>query len=153
MIKILEILRFAGCGLGIFLAYSYGETPEEILRIMTPWFVGSIAGLSAIEGLFFAREAAAEKGFEQGSNYQRQNSFWFFAVAIVSLIIYFAGWNEYANITIVLILCFFLIMSAANHTYSIFIDKNIKWQNVIRPFLTLLFTLVFWYPVTAILFR
>lgn len=56
MIKLLEILRFTGCGVGIFLAYYFGESPEGILRIMTPWFVGSVAGLSAVEGLFFSRQ-------------------------------------------------------------------------------------------------
>ena len=153
MIKLLEILRFTGCGIGVFLAYYHGETPEEILRIMTPWFVCSVAGLSAVEGLFFSDHAAVEKGFEQGSNYQRQNAFWFLSTAITSLVIFFAGWNEYANLSLVLVFCTFLILSAANHAYSMIADKNIRWQNVIRPFLTVLLTLVFWYPVSAILFK
>lgn len=75
IIKLLEALRIAGTALGVFLAYYYGNSPEEVLRIMTPWFVGSIAGLSAIEGLFFGDKAAKEKGFEGRSNYQRQNAF------------------------------------------------------------------------------
>lgn len=153
MIKLLEILRFTGCGVGVFLAYYFGESPEGILRIMTPWFVGSVAGLSAVEGLFFSGQAAAEKGFEEGSNYQRQNAFWFLATAITSLIIFFAGWNEYANISLVLVFCSFLLLSAANHAYSMIADKNTTWQNVIRPLLTALLTLVFWFPVTAILFK
>lgn len=153
MIKLLEILRFTGCGVGVFLAYSLGETPEEILRIMTPWFVGSVAGLSAVEGLFFSRQAAVEKGFEQGSNYQRQNAFWFLATAIASFVIFFAGWNEYANLSLVLVFCTFLILSAANHTYSAIVDKNTRWQNVLRPLLTALLTLVFWFPVSSILFK
>jgi len=53
IIKLLETLRIAGTFLGVFLAYCHGDSPEAVLRIMTPWFIGSIAGLSAIEGLFF----------------------------------------------------------------------------------------------------
>lgn len=123
------------------------------MLLLPPWFVGSVAGLSAVEGLFFSGQAAAEKGFEEGSNYQRQNAFWFLATAITSLIIFFAGWNEYANISLVLVFCSFLLLSAANHAYSMIADKNTTWQNVIRPLLTALLTLVFWFPVTAILFK
>ncbi|WP_294347319.1 DUF6790 family protein [Prosthecochloris sp.] len=153
MIKLLEILRFTGCGIGVFLAYYYGENPEEILRIMTPWFVGSVAGLSAVERFFFSKEAATEKGFEKGSNYQRQNAFWFLAVAVTSLTIFIAGWNEYANLSLVCVFCTFLLLSAANHLYSMIADRNTRWQNVIRPLLTVLLTLVFWGPVSAILFK
>ena len=153
MIKILEALRIAGCSAGIFLAYLYGQTPEEILRIMTPWFVGSIAGFSGIEGLFFGRNAAREKGFEANSNYQRQNAFWFLSIALIALLIYVAAWNAYANIAIVLLFSLFLVMSAANHVWSTIACGNRTWQNMIRPLLTLLLVIAFWYPVTAILFK
>ncbi len=153
MIKLLEALRIAGCSAGIFLAYLYGQTPEEILRIMTPWFIGSIAGLSGIEGLFFGDRAAREKGFEVHSNYQRQNAFWFLSIAAIAFVIYGADWNAYANISIVLIFSLFLVLSAANHTWSMIASGNRAWQNMIRPLLTALLVMAFWYPVTAILFR
>ena len=153
MIKLLEILRFIGCGLGVFLAYYFGNTPEEILRIMTPWFIGSVAGLSGIEGLFFSEKAAQEKGFEKGSNYQRQNAFWFLSIALIAFIAYIYGWNSYADIALVLVFCLFLILSAINHAYTIYSEKNRAWQNVIRPVLTALLTIVFWHPVTSILFH
>jgi len=153
IIKLLEVLRIAGACLGVFLAYYFGTTPEEVLRIMTPWLIGSIAGFSAVDGLFFANAAAAGKGYESGSNYQRQNAFWFLAVAVTSLVSFFAGWNAYANIALVFVFCLFLILSAANHAYSLIVDGNTKWQNVIRPVLTTLFTLAFVYPVSAILLK
>lgn len=153
IIKLLEIFRITGACLGVFFAYYYGTSPEEILRILTPWMIGSIAGCSAIDGLFFAKQAAAEKGFEQGSNYQRQNGFWFLSVAVTSLVAFIAHWNAYANIALVLVFCLFLILSAANHTYSLIAEKNTTWQNAIRPALTLLFALAFVHPVTAILFK
>ncbi len=152
MIKLLELLRFTGCGLGVFLAYCFGNTPEEILRIMTPWFIGSVAGLSGIEGLFFSEKAAQEKGFEKGSNYQRQNAFWFLSIAVIAILTYISGWNAYANIALVFVFCLFLILSAINHTYTIFSEENRTWQNVIRPVLTALLTIVFWHPVMSILF-
>ncbi|MCW8798638.1 MAG: hypothetical protein OQK66_06685 [Prosthecochloris sp.] len=153
MIKLLEALRIAGCSAGIFLAYLYGQTPEEVLRIMTPWFIGSIAGLSGIEGLVFGERAAREKGFEVHSNYQRQNAFWFLSIALIALLIYVAAWNVYANIAIVLLFSLFLVMSAANHVWSTIACGNRTWQNMIRPLLTLLLVIAFWYPVTAILFK
>jgi hypothetical protein len=153
IIKLLEILRITGACLGVFLAYYYGRSPEDVLRIMTPWLIGSIAGFSAIDGLLFGNEAAVEKGFEQGSNYQRQNGLWFLAVAVTALVAFFAGWNAYANISLVFVFCLFLILSAANHTWSLFAERNTTWQNAIRPVLTLLFTLAFVHPVAAILFR
>jgi hypothetical protein len=153
IIKLLEIFRIIGACLGVFLAYYFGTSPEEILRIMTPWMIGSIAGFSAIDGLFFARQAAAEKGFEQGSNYQRQSALWFLSVALAALVSFIAGWNAYANIALVFVFCLFLILSAANHAYSLIVDKNTTWQNAIRPVLTVLMTLAFLHPVTAILFK
>lgn len=153
IIKLLEALRIAGTFLGVFLAYYYGDSPEEVLRIMTPWFVGSIAGLSAIEGLFFGDKAAKEKGFEGRSNYQRQNAFWFLAVAVTSLAAFIAHWDAYANVAVVSVFCLFLILSAANHTWSMIAERNTKWQNVIRPVLTALLTAAFWHPVTGVLFK
>uniref|UniRef100_B3EJ85 Integral membrane protein n=1 Tax=Chlorobium phaeobacteroides (strain BS1) TaxID=331678 RepID=B3EJ85_CHLPB len=153
IIKLLEILRIAGASVGVFLAYYFGKSPEEVLCIMTPWFIGSVAGLSAIEGLFFSKKAAEEKGFEQGSNYQRQNAFWFLAIAVIALVVFFAGWDVYANISLVFVFSLFLILSAANHTWSMYAENNMKWQNVIRPVLTALLTMAFWFPVSSILFK
>ena len=142
-----------GCGLGIFLGYYYGETPEEIIRIMNPWIIGSIAGLTGIEGIFFAKAAAKEKGFEYGSNYQRQSAFAFIAIATISLLIYFAGWDIQANITIVLTFLLFLTLSAINHTFSIFAEHNLKWQNMIRPIFTIALLAAYWSPLYCTLVK
>lgn len=153
MIKLLELLRILGSCLGVFLAYWFGNTPEEVLRIMTPWLIGSIAGLSAIDGLLFADRAAAEKGYEAGSSYQRQSALWFLAITIVALASWSAGWGAYANIALASLFCLFLVLSAANHLYSMIAEGNTTWQNAIRPVLTALLTLAFAQPVSAILLR
>jgi len=153
IIKILEILRIVGTGLGIFLAYYLGDTPEEILRIMTPWIIGSIAGFSAIEGLLFAKKAAEATGYEQGSDYQKQTGFAFLSFALMALLVYFAHWNPMANVTLVLTFLLFLLQSAINHGYNIFARKNTTWKNMIRPLLTALLIGVFWYPVQSVLMQ
>ncbi len=153
IIKVLEILRITGTGLGIFLAYYYGKNPEEILHIMTPWLVVSIAGLSALEGLIWSKKAAEATGYETGSNYQKQSAFAFLSMTVISLIIYFSDWGPIANITLVLTFVLFLFMSAINHGYQAIVKKNLTWKNAIRPLLTALLIAVFWYPVTSILFH
>jgi len=54
---------------------------------------------------------------------------------------------------VVSVFCLFLILSAANHTWSMIAERNTKWQNVIRPVLTALLTAAFWHPVTGVLFK
>lgn len=152
IIKILEILRISGTGIGIFLAYYYGKNPEQILSIMTPWLVTSIAGLSALEGLIWGKKAAEATGYETGSNYQKQSAFAFLSLAIMSLVIYFLKWDAMANITLVLTFILFLLMTAINHGYQAVAMKNHSWKNLIRPLLTALLIGVFWYPVVSILF-
>jgi uncharacterized membrane protein YqjE len=74
-------------------------------------------------------------------------------VAATSLAAFIAHWDAYANIAVVSVFCLFLILSAANHTWSMIAERNTKWQNVIRPVLTALLTAAFWHPVTGVLFK
>ena len=74
IIKIIEALRIAGAGSGVFCAYFIGTTPQEVLHIMCPWLLVSIAGTTGFEGLFLGKLSAEEKGYEQGSNYQKQSA-------------------------------------------------------------------------------
>lgn len=149
IIKIIEIVRIAGTGLGVFLAYYFGETPQEILSIMCPWVVISIAGTSGLEGLFFGRQAAIEKGYEQGSNYQTQSAIALLSYAVIALVVYLMQWGTDAELTIVLTFMFFTIFSGVNHARSIIQDKNYKWANLNRPFLAVLLITVLWYPVVG----
>ncbi len=78
IIKIIEIIRIAGASFGIYWAYYVGmesSTPaESVLNILTPWIIVSIAGTSAIEGLFFGKQAAAAHGFKDAEDYYEKSS-------------------------------------------------------------------------------
>lgn len=149
IIKLIEILRITATAFGVFWAYYVGETAQEILNIMVPWVVVSIAGSSGLEGLLFGKQAAIEKGYEQGSNYQTQSAIALLSYAVIALLVYFMKWGTNAELAIVLAFMFFTIFSGANHARSIIQDKNYKWANLNRPFLAILLTAVLWYPVVG----
>lgn len=147
IIKIIEIIRIIATGFGVFISYYYGETPQEVLHLMSPWLIFAIAGTSGLEGLFYGKQAAIEKGFEQGSNYQTQSAIALLSYGVISLVVYFMNWGTNAELTIVFTFLFFMIFSAVNHARSIIVDKNYKWANLNRPFLSALMIAVLWWPV------
>jgi len=151
IIKFLEFLRIAGAVGGMFIAYYYGDTPEEALHIMTPILITAIAGLTGLEGLFFSSAGAKAAGFEVGSNYQRQSALAFLSLAIMSLIVYFASWGKMADLTITLTFLMVFVFSAINHTWQIIAEKNYSWKNLNRPFLTIALIFAYWWPVTGVL--
>jgi hypothetical protein len=147
IIKIIEIIRIVATGFGVFISYYYGETPQEVLHLMSPWLIVAIAGTSGLEGLFFGKQGAKEKGFEQGSNYQTQSAIALLSYGVISLVVYFMNWGTNAELTIVFAFLFFMIFSAVNHTRSIIVDKNYKWANLNRPFLSIMLIVAMWWPV------
>lgn len=156
IIKIIEIIRIAGATFGIFWSYYAGtsmEMPEQsVLHIMTPWVIVSIAGTSALEGFFFGKQAAAEKGFKDDGNYATQSRIALLSYAVISLVVYFANWGTNAELTIMLTFMFFMFFSAINHGYQAVVNKNYHWANLNRPFLTATLIAALWYPVTGVLF-
>jgi hypothetical protein len=149
IIKALEILRIIGCMAGIFLAYYYGDTQQEVLHIMAPITIFFIAGLSGIEGLAFPTAASEAAGFESGSNYQRQSAFSFLSLSIISLLVYLANWGVMADLTIVFTFLLVFTLSASNHAYQIIVEKNYKWKNMNRPFLTIALISAYWWPIAG----
>lgn len=151
IIKILEISRIVLVGFAYYYGYSVGfqgeYNPEAQLHVMIPIVIFALAGLSGIEGLFFPDAAAKAKGFEVGSNYQKQSAIALLSYAVVSVVVYFASWGTMAEMTILFSFMFFLIFSAANHGIDAIKRKNYKWANVNRPFLTLMLIAGFIYPV------
>ncbi|MAZ93843.1 MAG: hypothetical protein HN336_08935 [Lentimicrobiaceae bacterium] len=156
VIKIIEFIRIAGATFGTFWAYQVGMntiTPyESVLHILTPWLIVSIAGTSAIEGLFFGKQSAAEKGFVNDGNYAYQSRIGLLSYAVISLLVYFENWGPKAELTIILTFLFFMFFSALNHGYQAFVKKNYHWENLNRPFLTILLIVAIWYPVYNLLF-
>ncbi|MCF8235445.1 MAG: hypothetical protein K9G67_11120 [Bacteroidales bacterium] len=151
IIKILESLRIVGVISGYFIAYFTTDSPAEILHILTIWMIVSVAGLSGIEGLFFPDQAAKEKGFETGSNYQRQTAFFFLSMAIMSVIVFILKWGAAAEITLSLTFLIFMLFSGINHGWQSVAHRNFKWNNVIRPFQTLFLIAIFLYPLIKLL--
>jgi hypothetical protein len=149
--KILDVLRIAIVCLAIFFGYRIGSAngydPIAQLHFMIPLIIIAIAGISGIEGVFFSRQSAEEKGFEVGSNYQKQSAFALLSYAIGALIVCLCNWGIRAELTIFFTFMIFFILSAINHTVDAFRRKNFKWLNINRPFLTLLLIAAMIYPV------
>lgn len=151
IIKIFEILRIIAVAAAFYFGYSIGFSdgyhPEAQLHLMVPVIIVAIAGFSGIEGLFFGREAARAKGFEEGSNYQRQSAIALLSYAVVALLIWIYGWGIIAELTILFAFMFFFFFSSINHARDAIVRKNYKWANINRPFLTLLLIAGLVYPV------
>lgn len=145
--KIIEIVRIIATAFGVFWSYYSGDTPQEVLHIMSPWVIIAIAGTSGLEGIFFGKQGAIEKGFKPGGNYQIQSAIALLSYGFISFVVYYLGWGTNAELTIVFAFLFFMIFSAINHTKSIIIDKNYKWANLNRPFLAIMLVAIMWWPV------
>lgn len=150
-IQMLDMLRILLVGIAFYFGYSIGFTgtynPEAQLHFMIPVVVVAIAGISGIEGLFFGKKAALAKGYETGSNYQKQSSFALLSFAAGAILVYFVNWGLEAELTVLFIFLFFFTLSAGNHGLEAIRHKNYKWQNINRPFILLLMVAGFIYPV------
>jgi hypothetical protein len=151
IIKILEFTRLAGVIAGYFVSYFLFDTPEEMLKSLTIWTVVSIAGLSGLEGLLFSKQAAKDKGYEQGSNYQIQSACAFLSLAIIAILVVALNWGTKAYLTISFAFLLFVFMSTINHAYQAIVKKNFKWNNIIRPFQTVFLIAIYIYPVVKVL--
>lgn len=152
LLNILDILRIAIVCFAFYYGYSIGFSgeiynPGAQLHFMIPVIIASIAGLSGLEGLFFGKKSAENKGFETGSNYQRQSSIALLSYAIIAAAIFFLNWGMLAELTIFFAFIFFFFFSGINHLAETIKHKNYKWQNINRPFITLMLISGMFYPV------
>ncbi|MEI7663798.1 MAG: DUF6790 family protein [Bacteroidota bacterium] len=151
IIKILDILRIALVSAAFFFGYrigfANGYNPVPQLHFMIPVIIVAIAGISGLEGLFFGRRSAEAKGFETGSNYQKQSAIAMLSYPAVAVIICSLNWGVKTELAIFFAFIFFFLFSAVNHTVDAIKRKNYKWQNINRPFLTLLIIAGMIYPV------
>lgn len=154
-LQILEIIRIISVCVAFYWGYSIGFAngydPSAQLHFMIPVIIVAIAGLSGIEGLFFSKESAKNKGFEVGSNYQKQSAIALLSYAVAALIVYFYNWGIKAELTIFFAFIFFFFFSAVNHAWDAIKRKNYKWQNINRPFIMLLLIAGTIYPVIMVL--
>ncbi|MBC8486849.1 MAG: hypothetical protein H8D45_12515 [Bacteroidetes bacterium] len=151
ILNILDILRILIVSVAFFFGYQIGfadgYNPVAQLHFMIPVIIVAIAGISGLEGLFFAKKSAEIKGFEVGSNYQRQSAIALLSYAVVAMIVYFSNWGIKAELTIFFAFIFFCFFSGLNHGIDAIKRKNYKWQNINRPFITLLLIAGMIYPV------
>jgi hypothetical protein len=156
LIQFLDILRIVLVGIGFFLGYSSGfggkYDPVAQIHVMTPVVIIAIAGISGLEGLFFGKAAAKAKGYEAGSNYQKQSAFALLSYATGALLVYCAGWGIQSELVMLFVFFFFFTLSAINHAMEAIRHKNYKWQNINRPFILLLLIAGFVYPVYMLFF-
>lgn len=134
--RLLEILRWVGVGLGIFLALLLGKDPAQQFNILCIWVVISLAGLTGIESVFFGKAAAKLSGYGEGGAYQRQSGINNLALAITTLLVYFLNWGLYAKISVMTVMLIFLSLSASNHAYSAIKEHNKSFKNFLRPIMT-----------------
>jgi hypothetical protein len=144
--KCIEWLRIGGviggviCGFYfVYNAHSDGDVIQAA-RPLTLVLGIALCGTCAIEGIFFAKASALEKGFDSASahssQYQRQSALWFVTGTIVSVIV-FVWYPETsaASLIYLLFVSIFLGLSAINHAYKAVCHRNVTWQNLNRPFL------------------
>ena len=118
VVKLFEITRIIAVVIGFFLAYFYGGTAEDIIHILLPWLIVPIMGFSAVEGLFFGKDAARAKGYGANSAYQIQTALFFLSITFMSIWLYFANWGVWSEITLLFTFLLSLLLSAINHTYQ-----------------------------------
>jgi len=157
LLKSLDNIRIVSVFIAFFFGYQIGFAngydPIAQLHFMIPVIIIAIAGLSGLEGIFFSRESAQLKGFETGSNYQKQSAIALLSYAVVAIFVYISNWGIKAELTILFAFIFFFFFSGLNHGLDAIRRKNYKWQNINRPFISLLLVAGLIYPVLKALQR
>lgn len=149
--NLLEIARWVGAGIGLFLAYYRQGDPTDQLDVLCIWMVVSIAGLTGIESVFFGKHAREQSGYGGGAGYQRQSGFNNLALALTTILAYLWGWPLEAKAALLTVLLVFLTLSGANHAYSAMKEGNLKPKNVARPVMTaILLAMTIPFLVTAL---
>ena len=143
IIKIAGILRMLIICCAFYFGYSAGYSGEMYdaaaqIHIMSPLLIIGMAGISGLEGLFFGEAAAQAKGFETGSNYQRQSALAMLGLVFAAVVVWVCNWGLKAELSVLAAFLFFFTGSAINHAIDAVVRRNYKWQNINRPFLTAL---------------
>ncbi len=133
MNRFLEIMRWAGVALGIFFALYFDTNPQSQFSIFAIFTVTFLAGVTAIEGIFFGEGAALVSGYgDVGEGYRRQSRMHFLAITVVILIAWLMNWGFYSYMAIYMVLLVFFTFSAINHLYTGLKDKFIM-NTLLRP--------------------
>lgn len=135
--RFLEIFRWIGVGIAIFLAFYWGsDNPQSQFSIFASLSIVFIAGFTAIEGLFFRKSASEVSGYGEGGAYQRQSTLQFLALAVTIILALALGWGFFAYLGLFIFMMIFLSLSAINHLYSGLKEKFVV-NTLLRPVLTI----------------
>ena len=96
----------------------------------------SLNGLSAIQSLFFGKEAAKASGYKDTGRYQIQSGLNNLALTISAIIVWSIGWGFEAKASLSIVMMIFFGCSGINHAVSAIKDKNIKLNSFLRPILS-----------------
>ncbi|MCB2186754.1 MAG: hypothetical protein KQJ78_10070 [Deltaproteobacteria bacterium] len=137
MTKFLEAVRWVAPGVGLYLALWLGQDAMEQFSWLCGFTVAPIAGLTALESLFWGQRAAGESGYGAGGRgYQRQSAFNNLAMALTCLPVYLLHWGVYAQAALTTVFLTFFGLSALNHLYSAVRERNFTFRNLARPVLS-----------------
>lgn len=135
--RFLEIIRWAGVALGIFFAFYWDTNPQSQFAIFAIFTVIFLAGVTAIEGIFFSEGATLVSGFgDSGDGYRRQSRMHFLAITVVMLIAWLMNWGFYSYLAIYMVLLVFFTFSAINHLYTGLKEKFVM-NTLLRPIATI----------------
>jgi hypothetical protein len=140
--RILEIIRWGGVAVGIFFAFYLGGSPQTQFSIFAIFSVIFLAGVTAIEGIFFSEGGAEVAGYGTDSGgYRRQSRMHFVALTLAIIIAWLLNWGFFAYLGIYMILLLFFTFSAINHFYTGLKEKFVM-NTLLRPILTIFLWIV-----------
>jgi hypothetical protein len=148
----IDVIRIILVCAAFFFGYQIGFSgevydPAQQLNFMIPLVIAAVAGISGLEGLLYGDKAAEAKGYEKGSKYQKQSAIALLSYTFMAIVAYFANWGTLAELTVFGSFIFFFVFSGYVHALSAIRDKNFAWQNINRPFITLMLIAGMVYPV------
>ncbi|PJA32259.1 MAG: hypothetical protein CO187_04925 [Zetaproteobacteria bacterium CG_4_9_14_3_um_filter_53_7] len=135
---IMEWLRPVGIGLTVFFGYYFGHDAIAQFHIIGPFIVMVMSGTVAFESLILGEVASEKIGYVPNRAYQIQSGLANAATAMTALLVYVLDWGRYADATIVTAMLMFFTFSAANHTVTAIVERNMKPVNLMRPVMALL---------------
>jgi hypothetical protein len=131
--RFLEIIRWSGVALGIFFAFYWDTNPQAQFSIFAIFTVIFLAGVTAIEGIFFSEGATLVSDYgDTGGGYRRQSRMHFLAITVVMLIAWLMNWGFYSYLAIYMVLLVFFTFSAINHLYTGLKEKFVM-NTLLRP--------------------
>jgi predicted benzoate:H+ symporter BenE len=129
---ILEILRYVIIFCGVFIAELYHSSQQQFAIIAFTCII-SIAGLSGIEGYFFGKYSSRIVGYSDSGPYQRQSALNNLALTLATIIAYLMNWGIHAQLALISVLMFFLLLSGLNHALDTIKHGNKSLRNFLRP--------------------